>query len=161
MTLHLRFMLEKKVSACQEVGFISKKIQLSASISQEALLDEVNRLNNDAAVDGILVQLPLPAHLDSSLVLETIRADKDVDGFHPYNIGRLAQRIPKLRPCTPFGIMLMLKAIDIDAKGLDCVVVGASNIVGRPMAMELLLQGRYCDHLPQIYQRPSFTSCPS
>jgi len=131
----------KKVKACQEVGFESREIRLSETISQAALLEEVEKLNQDPAVDGILVQLPLPAHLESSEILETIRADKDVDCFHPYNVGRLVQRIPQLRPCTPYGVMLMLDAIGIDVKGLNCLVVGASNIVGRPMAMELLLKG--------------------
>lgn len=131
----------KKVKACQEVGFESREIRLSDSIDQQALIHEVEKLNQDQAVDGILVQLPLPAHLDSSQILETIRADKDVDCFHPYNVGRLVQRIPQLRPCTPYGVMLMLESIGKDVKGMNCLVVGASNIVGRPMAMELLLQG--------------------
>ena len=131
----------KKVKACQEVGFESREIRLSENIDQKALLDEVDKLNQDPAVDGILVQLPLPAHLESSEILESIRADKDVDCFHPYNVGRLVQRIPQLRPCTPYGVMLMLESIGQEVKGLNCVVVGASNIVGRPMAMELLLKG--------------------
>jgi methylenetetrahydrofolate dehydrogenase (NADP+) / methenyltetrahydrofolate cyclohydrolase len=133
--------VSKKVKACQEVGFDSREIRLNSNINQSALLKEVEKLNQDPAVDGILVQLPLPKHLDSSTILETIRADKDVDCFHPYNVGRLVQRIPKLRPCTPYGVMLMLEAIGQDVKGLNCLVVGASNIVGRPMAMELLLAG--------------------
>jgi methylenetetrahydrofolate dehydrogenase (NADP+) / methenyltetrahydrofolate cyclohydrolase len=131
----------KKVKACEEVGFFSKKIELDSSISQTALLAEVDKLNNDNLIDGILVQLPLPAHLDANLILEAIRPDKDVDCFHPYNIGKLTQRIPHLRPCTPYGVILMLEAIGQSTKGLDCVIVGASNIVGRPMAMELLIQG--------------------
>lgn len=131
----------KKVKACQEVGFESRKIDLSPDISQSELIAEVEKLNQDPAIDGILVQLPLPDHLDSSQILETIKADKDVDCFHPYNVGRLVQRIPQLRPCTPFGVILMLESIGIDVKGLNCLVVGASNIVGRPMAMELLLKG--------------------
>ena len=92
-------------------------------------------------MDGILVQLPLPAHLDSSQLLERIRPDKDVDGFHPYNIGRLAQRVPLLRPCTPLGIIRLLKSTGVSPYGLNATVVGASNIVGRPMALELLLAG--------------------
>lgn len=131
----------KKVKACEEVGFLSRRITLEQSISQQELIKEVEKLNQDENIDGILVQLPLPEHLITSQILETIRADKDVDCFHPYNIGRLVQRIPQLRPCTPYGIMLMLESIGQSVKGLDCVVVGASNIVGRPMAMELLLQG--------------------
>ncbi|WP_295476880.1 bifunctional methylenetetrahydrofolate dehydrogenase/methenyltetrahydrofolate cyclohydrolase FolD [uncultured Pseudomonas sp.] len=126
---------------CEEVGFLSQAYDLPASTSQAELSDLIDRLNDDAAVDGILLQLPLPAHLDASLLLERIRPDKDVDGFHPYNIGRLAQRIPLLRPCTPKGIMTLLESTGVDLYGLDAVVVGASNIVGRPMAMELLLGG--------------------
>ena len=131
----------KKVKACEEVGFLSRRIVLEQTINQHQLIEEIEKLNNDNEINGILVQLPLPNHLITSEILETIRADKDVDCFHPYNIGRLTQRIPQLRPCTPFGIMLMLESIGQSVKGLDCVVVGASNIVGRPMAMELLLQG--------------------
>ncbi|TQV75418.1 bifunctional methylenetetrahydrofolate dehydrogenase/methenyltetrahydrofolate cyclohydrolase FolD [Aliikangiella marina] len=131
----------KKVKACEEVGFESRKLTLSPQITQAELIKAVEKLNQDPKIDGILVQLPLPDHLDSSEILETIKADKDVDCFHPYNVGRLVQRIPQLRPCTPYGIILMLEAVGIDVKGLNCLVVGASNIVGRPMAMELLLKG--------------------
>ncbi|WP_339488292.1 bifunctional methylenetetrahydrofolate dehydrogenase/methenyltetrahydrofolate cyclohydrolase FolD [Pseudomonas sp. EL_65y_Pfl2_R95] len=126
---------------CEEVGFISQAYDLPADTSQEALAELIDQLNEDPAIDGILVQLPLPEHLDSSLILERIRPDKDVDGFHPYNIGRLAQRMPLLRPCTPKGIMTLLESTGVDLYGLHAVVVGASNIVGRPMAMELLLAG--------------------
>ena len=131
----------KKVKACEEVGFQSQMIRFEATISQNELLREVARLNEDDSVNGILVQLPLPSHLDSSSILEAINPAKDVDCFHPYNVGRLAQRIPGLRPCTPFGVMLMLESIGFNVKGRNCCVVGASNIVGRPMAMELLLKG--------------------
>ncbi|WP_286976148.1 bifunctional methylenetetrahydrofolate dehydrogenase/methenyltetrahydrofolate cyclohydrolase FolD [Pseudomonas sp.] len=126
---------------CEEVGFVSQAYDLPASTSQQDLADLIDRLNDEASIDGILVQLPLPNHLDSSLILERIRPDKDVDGFHPYNIGRLAQRMPLLRPCTPKGIMTLLHSTGVDLYGLHAVVVGASNIVGRPMAMELLLAG--------------------
>jgi len=126
---------------CEEVGFISQAHDLPASTRQDELLGLIDRLNQDPAIDGILVQLPLPAHLDASLLLERISPDKDVDGFHPYNIGRLAQRIPLLRPCTPKGIMTLLESTGADLYGMDAVVVGASNIVGRPMALELLLAG--------------------
>jgi methylenetetrahydrofolate dehydrogenase (NADP+)/methenyltetrahydrofolate cyclohydrolase len=126
---------------CEEVGFISQAYDLPAETSQLALTELIDRLNDDANIDGILLQLPLPAHLDASLLLERIRPDKDVDGFHPYNVGRLAQRIPLLRPCTPKGIMTLLESTGADLYGMDAVVVGASNIVGRPMAMELLLAG--------------------
>lgn len=126
---------------CEEVGFISLSHDLPADTTQEELLALIDRLNDDPTVDGILVQLPLPAHLDSSQLLERIRPDKDVDGFHPYNIGRLAQRVPLLRPCTPLGIIRLLKNTGVSPYGLNATVVGASNIVGRPMALELLLAG--------------------
>jgi methylenetetrahydrofolate dehydrogenase (NADP+)/methenyltetrahydrofolate cyclohydrolase len=126
---------------CEEVGFLSRAYDLPAETSQADLLALIDELNEDPAIDGILVQLPLPEHLDSSLLLERIRPDKDVDGFHPYNIGRLAQRMPLLRPCTPKGIMTLLQSTSVDLYGMHAVVVGASNIVGRPMAMELLLAG--------------------
>ncbi|GAB3381379.1 bifunctional methylenetetrahydrofolate dehydrogenase/methenyltetrahydrofolate cyclohydrolase [Azotobacter armeniacus] len=126
---------------CEEVGFHSQAYDLPASTSQDELLSLIDRLNENSAIDGILVQLPLPKHLDASLLLERIRPDKDVDGFHPYNIGRLAQRMPLLRPCTPKGIITLLQSTGADLYGLDATVVGASNIVGRPMALELLLAG--------------------
>ncbi len=126
---------------CEEVGFISQAYDLPAETTQSALTELIDRLNDDATIDGVLLQLPLPGHLDASLLLERIRPDKDVDGFHPYNVGRLAQRIPLLRPCTPKGIMTLLESTGVDLYGMDAVVVGASNIVGRPMAMELLLAG--------------------
>ena len=126
---------------CEEVGFISMSHDLPADTRQEDLLALIDQLNEDPTVDGILVQLPLPAHLDSSQLLERIRPDKDVDGFHPYNIGRLAQRVPLLRPCTPLGIIRLLKSTGVSPYGLNATVVGASNIVGRPMALELLLAG--------------------
>lgn len=126
---------------CEEVGFLSQAYDLPANTEQAELMVLIDRLNEDPAIDGILVQLPLPAHLDVSLLLERIRPDKDVDGFHPYNIGRLAQRMPLLRPCTPKGIMTLLQSTGADLYGMHAVVVGASNIVGRPMAMELLLAG--------------------
>ena len=126
---------------CEEVGFMSKAHDLPASTSQAELLSLIDNLNDCAEIDGILVQLPLPAHLDASQLLERIRPDKDVDGFHPYNVGRLAQRIPLLRPCTPKGIMTLLESTGADLHGMHAVIVGASNIVGRPMALELLLAG--------------------
>ena len=126
---------------CEQVGFQSQAYDLAETTTQVELLDLIDQLNNDATVDGILVQLPLPKHLDSSLLLERISPSKDVDGFHPYNVGRLAQRIPLLRSCTPKGIMTLLEHTGVDLHGLDAMIVGASNIVGRPMALELLLAG--------------------
>ncbi|WP_414828023.1 bifunctional methylenetetrahydrofolate dehydrogenase/methenyltetrahydrofolate cyclohydrolase FolD [Alteromonas sp. H39] len=133
--------VSNKRKACEEVGFVSKSYDLPADTSEEELLSLVDTLNDDTSIDGILVQLPLPAGLNAEKVLERIHPHKDVDGFHPYNIGRLAQRIPALRPCTPKGIMTMIEATKRPVKGLDAVIVGASNIVGRPMGLELLLAG--------------------
>jgi methylenetetrahydrofolate dehydrogenase (NADP+)/methenyltetrahydrofolate cyclohydrolase len=126
---------------CIEVGFDSRAYDLPSDTSQEKLLALIDELNADAAVDGILVQLPLPAHIDAEEVIERIHPDKDVDGFHPYNIGRLALRMPVLRPCTPRGVMVLLESLGMSLKGMHAVVVGASNIVGRPMGLELLLAG--------------------
>ncbi|HEX5057693.1 MAG TPA: bifunctional methylenetetrahydrofolate dehydrogenase/methenyltetrahydrofolate cyclohydrolase FolD [Gammaproteobacteria bacterium] len=130
-----------KHKACTEVGIISKSHLLPAETSQAELLALIDALNRDSAVDGILVQLPLPGHIDPGIVIERILPMKDVDGFHPYNVGRLAQRIPKLRPCTPYGIIELLKSAGEVFTGRGAVVIGASNIVGRPMALELLLLG--------------------
>ncbi|EKG0010873.1 bifunctional methylenetetrahydrofolate dehydrogenase/methenyltetrahydrofolate cyclohydrolase FolD [Vibrio cholerae] len=130
-----------KRRACEEVGFVSKSFDLPATASEEALLSLVDELNNDPQIDGILVQLPLPAGMDTTKVLESIHPEKDVDGFHPYNVGRLAQRIPKLRSCTPKGIITLLERYNIPLRGKHAVIVGASNIVGRPMTLELLLAG--------------------
>jgi methylenetetrahydrofolate dehydrogenase (NADP+) / methenyltetrahydrofolate cyclohydrolase len=133
--------VNNKRKACTEVGILSTVHALAAETSQTELLSLIDALNRDPAVDGILVQLPLPGHIDSGIVIEQILPTKDVDGFHPYNVGRLAQRIPKLRPCTPYGIIELLKSTDEVFTGREAVVVGASNIVGRPMALELLLLG--------------------
>ncbi|HKJ09621.1 MAG TPA: bifunctional methylenetetrahydrofolate dehydrogenase/methenyltetrahydrofolate cyclohydrolase FolD [Gammaproteobacteria bacterium] len=126
---------------CEDVGILSKSFDLPADISQDELLDLIDRLNGDSELDGILVQLPLPAHIDPETIIERIRPDKDVDGFNPYNVGRLALRLPLLRPCTPFGVMTLLKSVGESFHGREAVVVGASNIVGRPMSLELLLAG--------------------
>ena len=133
--------VNNKRKSCAEVGFVSKSFDLPADASQQQLLDIIDQLNNDPEIDGILVQLPLPNHIDTEVVIEHIHPDKDVDGFHPYNIGLLAQRIPKLRPCTPFGVMTLLEHTGEDIRGMEAVIVGASNIVGRPMGLELLLAG--------------------
>jgi methylenetetrahydrofolate dehydrogenase (NADP+)/methenyltetrahydrofolate cyclohydrolase len=133
--------VRKKRETCESLGMRSLAHNLPADASLSTLLALIDSLNADPVVDGILVQLPLPAHMDSTRVIERIDPAKDVDGFHPYNIGRLAQRIPMLRPCTPKGVMTILEILKIDLKGKHAVVVGASNIVGRPMALELLLAG--------------------
>ncbi len=133
--------VRKKREACEEVGFVSQSHDLDVNTSEQYLLELIDTLNKDTSIDGILVQLPLPDHIDSTRVLEAIHPDKDVDGFHPYNVGRLMQRIPVLRPCTPYGIIHLLETIGEPFKGRHAVIVGASNIVGRPMGLELLLAG--------------------
>jgi len=133
--------VRNKKNACQEVGFESRSFDLPAETTQEELLNLVDELNQDDSVNGILVQLPLPEHLDGNEILERIRPEKDVDGFHAFNLGRLAQRMPVLRPCTPKGVMTLLESTGQDLHGMEAVVVGASNIVGRPMTLELLLAG--------------------
>lgn len=133
--------VRNKRKACEQTGIHSVAYDLPAATTQEALLTLIDQLNADHTIDGILVQLPLPVHIAESAVIERIQPDKDVDGFHPYNIGRLMQRNPVLRPCTPYGAMTLLKSTGVELRGLHAVVVGASNIVGRPMALELLLAG--------------------
>ncbi|WP_043756172.1 bifunctional methylenetetrahydrofolate dehydrogenase/methenyltetrahydrofolate cyclohydrolase FolD [Imhoffiella purpurea] len=130
--------VRNKRKACAEVGFHSQLHELADSVTQDELLALIDQLNADPAIDGILVQLPLPDHLDESLVTERISPTKDVDGFHPYNVGRLVLRMPLLRPCTPKGVMTMLSRTGRELAGLDALIIGQSNIVGRPMALELL-----------------------
>lgn len=127
--------------ACDEAGIQSFSHDLPETISQADLLDLIDQLNKDPQVNGTLVQLPIPKHINSETVIEHIRPDKDVDGFHPYNMGRLILRNPQLRPCTPMGVMMLLETTGLYLKEQDAVVVGASNHVGRPMAMELLSAG--------------------
>ena len=130
-----------KRKSCAEIGIVSKSYDLPETTTEQALLELIETLNQDAEVNGILVQLPLPKHIDSTKVIEQISPEKDVDGFHPYNVGRLCQRIPTLRACTPYGVMKLLETTGISFYGKHAVIVGASNIVGRPMALELLLAG--------------------
>ena len=130
-----------KRKSCAEIGIASKSYDLPETTTEQALLELIEELNQDAEVNGILVQLPLPKHIDSTKVIEQISPEKDVDGFHPYNVGRLCQRIPTLRACTPYGVMKLLETTGISFYGKHAVIVGASNIVGRPMALELLLAG--------------------
>ena len=130
-----------KRKSCAEIGITSKSYDLPETTTEQALLELIEELNQDAEVNGILVQLPLPKHIDSTKVIEQISPEKDVDGFHPYNVGRLCQRIPTLRACTPYGVMKLLETTGISFYGKHAVIVGASNIVGRPMALELLLAG--------------------
>ncbi len=133
--------VENKRKACTEVGFKSVAYDLPVDVDQESLLALIKTLNERADIDGILIQLPLPNHLDASLVVNCIAPNKDVDGLHPYNMGRLAVRDPLLRPCTPKGIMRLLSSTGTTLKGKEAVIVGASNMVGRPMLLELLMAG--------------------
>jgi methylenetetrahydrofolate dehydrogenase (NADP+)/methenyltetrahydrofolate cyclohydrolase len=133
--------VRNKRLACEKVGIKSLAYDLPSSTSEAELLTLIKQLNEDETVDGILVQSPLPSHIKDEHIIEQISPDKDVDGFHPYNIGRLAVRQPTLRSCTPFGVIKLLQAANITLMGLDAVVVGVSNHVGRPMALELLLAG--------------------
>ena len=133
--------VRNKERACADAGVVSRVSRLPAATTQEQLLDQIDELNADDAIHGILVQLPLPGHIHADIVLERILPHKDVDGFHPYNVGRLVQRLPGIRACTPRGVMALLEHYGVPIRGQDAVVVGASNIVGRPMALELLLAG--------------------
>ncbi len=133
--------VKNKHKACEEVGFHAPQYRLDENVSEQELVDLIDTLNTSAKIDGILVQLPLPDHINSQTIVEQIHPDKDVDGFHPYNIGRLAIRMPTLRSCTPYGIMALLDSTNESYHGREAVIVGASNHVGRPMGLELLLAG--------------------
>ena len=130
-----------KRKACEEVGFVSRSYDMPKTTTEDELFSLIDELNRDNAIDGILVQLPLPEGLDANLVIEHINPEKDVDGFHPFNVGKLVLRQPGLRPCTPKGIMTLIESTGVNPHGLEALVVGASNIVGRPMTLELLLAG--------------------
>jgi len=132
--------VKSKGKAAEEAGIVSTTLRYPATLPEAELLATVDRLNRDDAVDAILVQLPLPKSIDTARVLEAIDPAKDVDGFHPYNIGRLVLKRPTLRPCTPYGCMTLLKDTGEDLVGKHAVVIGQSNIVGRPMALELLIE---------------------
>ncbi|MEO7386113.1 MAG: bifunctional methylenetetrahydrofolate dehydrogenase/methenyltetrahydrofolate cyclohydrolase FolD [Gammaproteobacteria bacterium] len=136
-----RIYVRNKRMACNEVGIMSRDYDLPSTTGEAELLSLIDRLNGDPEIDGILVQLPLPPHISEIAVIEKIDPVKDVDGFHPYTVGRLSQRIPVLRPATPYGVMTLLRHIGVPIKGQHAVVVGASNHVGRPLALELLLAG--------------------
>jgi methylenetetrahydrofolate dehydrogenase (NADP+)/methenyltetrahydrofolate cyclohydrolase len=133
--------VRNKRRSCEQAGIVSSAHDLPASTSEAELLDLIQLLNRDNAIDGILVQLPLPSQIRARPVIDSIDPAKDVDGFHPYNLGRLAQREPLLRSCTPYGVMRLLESIGAKIAGMEAVVVGASNIVGRPMLLELVLAG--------------------
>ena len=124
-----------KVRACKRVGFESTLIKLPESISENELLEKVNELNNDEKIDGYIVQLPLPKHIDSQKILMAVDADKDVDGFHPTNFGKMTLGLPAFTPATPYGIMELLKRYKVDTSGKHTVVIGRSDIVGRPISI--------------------------
>lgn len=151
--------VQLKQIACEEVGIHSQCFRLPEDVTESQLIEVIDQCNHDPKIHGILLQLPLPDHIECENLLEKISPEKDVDGFHPYNMGRLVQRRPLLRPCTPFGIMKLLETTGEDLLGLHAVVVGASNIVGRPMALELLMADctvtvchRYTKHLAHHIQ---------
>lgn len=133
-----RVYVSMKEKACAETGIFSDEYKLPAETSEADLLKLIDKLNNDPRIDGILVQLPLPDHIDESKILDTISPSKDVDGFHPYNVGRLATGTPLFQPCTPYGIMKLLEKTGVDLTGKEVVVVGRSNIVGKPVALMCL-----------------------
>ena len=133
--------VRNKRRSCEETGIVSVAHNLPATTPEATLVTLIDRLNADPAIDGILVQSPLPKHIDPHAVIERIDPKKDVDGFHPYNVGRLALRTPLMRSCTPYGVMIMLATTGIAPRGKNAVIVGQSNIVGRPMALELLMAG--------------------
>lgn len=146
-----------KRKACEEVGIHSHSFDLPAQTSETELVALIDSLNQADDIDGILIQLPLPQHINEARIIERILPEKDVDGFHPYNLGRLAQRHPYLRPCTPLGIMHLLAHYGLDVKRKQALVIGASNIVGRPMSLEFLLAGatvsichRFTENLKQL-----------
>jgi len=152
--------VKNKKLGCEKAGIRSFSHELPAETTQLHLLGLIAELNSDPKVDGILVQLPVPDHINSETILEAIDPGKDVDGFHPYNVGRLTARKPALRSCTPYGCMKLLAETGLDLHGMECVIVGASNIVGRPMALELLLAGatvtvchRFTKNLQQHIER--------
>lgn len=133
--------VRNKHKACEKVGIVSKTYRLSDTVDQASVLNLIDDLNTASDIDGILVQTPLPSHLDQQAMVERIHPKKDVDSFHPYNLGRLAQKCPLLRPCTPWGIIELLKQVRLQVAGMHAVVVGRSNTVGVPMSLELLLAG--------------------
>ena len=132
--------VHNKEKACIRAGFRSIAHKVASNFTEKELLALIAQLNDDPNVDGILVQAPLPTHINLNRVIDAIHPDKDVDGFHPYNVGRLATQQPTLQPCTPKGVITLLEHTGVDLTGKEAVVVGASNIVGRPMALELLLK---------------------
>ncbi|HOI84190.1 MAG TPA: tetrahydrofolate dehydrogenase/cyclohydrolase catalytic domain-containing protein, partial [Campylobacterales bacterium] len=134
-----------KAKACKEVGIYSVTHEMPDTVTEADILSTIQMINENPKIHGLLVQLPLPSHVDSTKILEAIAPSKDVDGFHPFNLGRLVAGLDTFVPCTPLGVMELLAEHNVDVKGKDCVVVGASNIVGKPMASLLLNAGATVD----------------
>lgn len=144
--------VKMKEKACEEVGIYSILHKMPADISQDKIIETIEMMNKNPNIDGILIQLPLPKHINTTKILQTVTATKDVDGFHPFNIGKLSLGLDTFTPCTPLGVMRLLKAYDIDPKGLDTCIVGASDIVGKPM-MNLLLNANATVDICHIYTK--------
>ncbi len=134
-----------KERSCQQVGFDSTVLKFEDTITENELLEVIYNLNNDSNIDGIIVQLPLPSHIDENKIIWAIDPKKDVDGFHPANVGKMALGLPALLPATPSGIIKLLEMYNIETKGKNCVIIGRSNIVGRPLANLLSHKGKYAD----------------
>lgn len=144
--------VKMKEKACEEVGIYSILHKMPDDISQEKIIETIEMMNVNPNIDGILIQLPLPKHIDTTKILQTVTASKDVDGFHPFNVGKLSLGLDTFTPCTPLGVMRLLKAYDIDPKGLDTCIVGASDIVGKPM-LNLLLNANATVDICHIYTK--------
>ncbi len=144
--------VKMKEKACEEVGIYSILHKMPSDISQEKIIETIEMMNKNPNIDGILIQLPLPEHIDTTKILQTVTATKDVDGFHPFNVGKLSLKLDTFTPCTPLGVMRLLQEYDIDPKGLDTCIVGASDIVGKPM-MNLLLNANATVDICHIYTK--------
>jgi len=152
--------VRNKIAACEKTGIRSLHFNFAADVAPAEVFAKIAALNADATVHGILVQLPLPKHIDADAVLDAITVEKDVDGFHAQNIGALTQGKPRFIPCTPYGVMKMLASIDAPLKGAEAVIVGRSNIVGKPMALLLFSPRLYSHHLSLANPRFSFSHTP-
>jgi len=144
--------VKMKEKACEEVGIYSILHKMPSDISQDKIIETIEMMNKNPNIDGILVQLPLPKHVDTTKILQTVVASKDVDGFHPFNVGKLSLKLDTFTPCTPLGVMKLLEAHNIDPQGLDTCIVGASDIVGKPM-MNLLLNANATVDICHVYTK--------
>ena len=144
--------VKMKEKACEEVGIYSILHKMPSDISQDKIIETIEMMNKNPNIDGILIQLPLPKHVDTTKILQTVVASKDVDGFHPFNVGKLSLKLDTFTPCTPLGVMKLLEAYNIDPQGLDTCIVGASDIVGKPM-MNLLLNANATVDICHVYTK--------